>query len=407
VASGITRHPRWPHHTLDVAGLRAGGWRPRPFRDFVLKVHQRCNLACDYCYVYEMADQGWRDRPAVMPEHVVRATAERIGEHVRAHDLSEVRLILHGGEPLLAGPERLRSMVTTLRAALPASCGHTVGLQTNGALLDERMLGVLSELGVQIGVSLDGPPAANDSHRRRADGRGSFALVDRALRLLSAPEGRTSFAGLLCTVDPSTDPLECFETLLAHRPPAIDFLLPHANWDRLPVGKAGPAVRLIPYARWLIPIFDRWYDADRQETRIRLFESIIDLILGGASVSEQVGLSPVAVAVVESDGAIEQEDALKSAYAGACSTGLNVLTDPFDAALGHPGVAARQIGLRALADECLACPLHKICGGGHYVHRYRSGDGFRNPSVYCADLRVLITHIRRRVSDDLARLAAT
>jgi uncharacterized protein len=408
VANGITRHPRWPHESLDVAALRAGGWRPRPFRDFVLKVHQRCNLACDYCYIYEMADQGWRDRPAVMPEHVVRAAADRIGEHARAHDLPEVRLILHGGEPLLAGPARLRSMVTTLRAALPESCRHTVGLQTNGALLDERMLGVLKDLDVKIGVSLDGPPAAHDSHRRRADGRGSFALVNRALTRLASPENRTAYAGLLCTVDPATDPLECFETLLSYRPPAVDFLLPHANWDQPPAGKiaqAGRAGRSTPYAEWLIPIFDRWYDADRQETRVRLFESIIDLILGGASVSEQVGLSPVAVAVVESDGAIEQDDALKSAYAGAGATGLNVLTDPFDAALAHPGIAARQIGLGALADECLACPLHEICGGGHYVHRYRGGDGFRNPSVYCADLRVLITHVRRRVTDGLARLA--
>jgi uncharacterized protein len=251
-------------------------------------------------------------------------------------------------------------------------------------------------------VGFGGPVVAHDSHRRGADGRGSFALVDRALTLLAGPDGRAAYAGLLCTVDPATDPIDCFETLLSYRPPAVDFLLPHANWDQPPAGWAG---RSTPYAEWLIPIFDRWYDADRQETRVRLFESIIDLVLGGASVSEQVGLSPVAVAVVESDGAIEQEDALKSAYAGACATGLNVLTDPFDAALGHPGIVARQIGLRALAEECLACPLHQVCGGGHYVHRFRSGDGFRNPSVYCADLSRLITHSRRRFTDGLVRLA--
>jgi uncharacterized protein len=398
----ITRHPRWPHHTLDVAALRAGGRPPRPFREFVLKVHQRCNLACDYCYVYEMADQSWRDRPARMPDEVVRATADRIGEHARAHDLPEVRFILHGGEPLLAGPDRLRSLVTALRAALPGSCHPTVGVQTNGTLLDERMLSVLEELGVTIGVSLDGPPAANDRHRRRSDGRGSFAVVDRALTRLAAPDHRAAYAGLLCTIDPATDPVDCFETLLSYRPPAIDFLLPHANWDHPPAGTAAGAT---PYAEWLIPVFDRWYAADRRETRVRLFESIIDLVLGGASASGQVGLSAVAVAVVESDGAIEQEDSLKSAYAGAAATGLNVLTDPFDAALDHPGVAARQIGLDALAEECLACPLHRICGGGNYVHRYRSGDGFRNPSVYCADLGRLITHVHRRVAADLARPA--
>jgi hypothetical protein len=37
----------------------AGDWGPVPFREFVVKVHSRCDLACDYCDVYEMAGQSW------------------------------------------------------------------------------------------------------------------------------------------------------------------------------------------------------------------------------------------------------------------------------------------------------------------------------------------------------------
>jgi uncharacterized protein len=46
----------------------------------------------------------------------------------------------------------------------------------------------------------------------------------------------------------------------------------------------------------------------------------------------------------------------------------------------------------------------EICGGGLYPHRYREGAGFRNPSVYCADLLRLITHVTERVTSDLAGL---
>src|SRR6266545_2233018 len=102
--------PMWPHRTLDVRGLYDTGWRPRPFRDFVLKVHQKCNLACDYCYVYTMPDRTWRGRPMVMSPDVWQAAGEAIGNHIRAHDLSAVRVILHGGEPLLAGEERLAAL---------------------------------------------------------------------------------------------------------------------------------------------------------------------------------------------------------------------------------------------------------------------------------------------------------
>jgi uncharacterized protein len=228
--------------------------------------------------------------------------------------------------------------------------------------------------------------------------------VDRALALLNKPPHRSSFAGLLCTVDPESDPVECYEALLGHSPPSIDVLLPHANWANPPPRPPGPCST--PYADWLIAVFDRWYGAPRQETRIRLFEEVMQLLLGGSSRSEQVGLSPVAVAVVESDGAIEQVDSLKSAYSGACATGLDVRSDTFDAALDHPGVVARQIGTAALCDDCLACPIHQVCGAGHYAHRYRPGTGFRSPSVYCADLQKLIGHVRRRLADDLSRLEA-
>ena len=106
------------------------------------------------------------------------------------------------------------------------------------------------------------------------------------------------------------------------------------------------------------------------------------------------------------DGAIEQVDSLRSTYEGATRTGYTVLADPLDAALSHPGIVARQIGVEALSATCRACTVHRVCGGGHYAHRYRPGSGFRSPSVYCRDLYRIIAHVRRRVTDDLARLAS-
>jgi len=389
----------WPDESLDIAALRRGGWRPTPFRDVVLKVHQRCNLACDYCYVYTMADQSWRNRPALMAPGTWQAAASRMSEHAAAHRLPAMRLVLHGGEPLLAGPDVLAALIRDFRTVFDGVCHLDVRVQTNGTLLDAAMLDRLREYGVTVGVSLDGTPADNDRHRIHADGRSSFATVDRALRLLGTEAYRPAFAGLLCTVDPSTDPVAAYDHLLRYQPPMIDFLLPHANWSDPPV--RSPALGPTPHGDWLTRIFDRWYDAVRQETSVRLFEDVLALALGGAGRSEQIGLSPVAVVVVETDGAIEQVDSLKSAYSGACHTGLTVFANPFDAALEHPGVIARQIGRAALCETCLDCPVHAVCGGGHYAHRYRAGEGFHNPSVYCADMLRLIGHVTRRVTSDL------
>ncbi|MET9294772.1 FxsB family cyclophane-forming radical SAM/SPASM peptide maturase [Streptomyces sp. NPDC003077] len=366
-----------------------------PFRQFVLKVHSRCNLACTYCYIYTSPDRSWRDRPAQVPAETVRRTAERIAEHVRAHGLTDIRIDLHGGEPLLTGPGPLLDQAAAVRAALPASCAVSFGVQTNGTLLTEEALDALAAAGFRIGISLDGgTPGLN---RRRLDhaGRPSWPAVTRAVGRLVRRPG--TFAGILCTIDVTADPAEVYRSLRALDPPMLDFLLPHANWASPPPPPLGDAGRT-PYGDWLCAVFDLWWDEPRPGPRVRVFTEIIGLLLGRPSSSEAVGLSPVVAVVVDTDGAIEQVDSLKSTYEGAAATGLDVFRNTFDEALAHPGMAARQQGAEGLGEQCRACALVEVCGGGNYAHRYRAdGSGFRNPSVYCADLERLIRHIAARL----------
>ncbi|MEV6109106.1 FxsB family cyclophane-forming radical SAM/SPASM peptide maturase [Streptomyces sp. NPDC051940] len=376
---------------------------PVPIRQFVLKVHSRCNLACTYCYIYEGPDTSWRQRPVRVSPAVMRRTARRIAEHVRTHRLPAVRLDLHGGEPLLGGAGPLVDYVRTVREALPSWCALSAGVQTNGTLLTESALTELRAAGIRIGLSADGgTPRLN---RRRTDhaGRSSYPAVARAARLLAArPE---SYAGILCTIDLASPPAEVYRSLAAWRPPMLDFLLPHANWSSpppRPEGVTSPS----PYGDWLCTVFDLWWDSRPPGPRIRLFSEIIGLLFGRPGGIEAVGLSPVATLVIETDGTVEQVDSLRSAHAGASATGLDVFRHDFDTALTHSGVAARQRGIADLGRVCRECALLTVCGGGNYVHRYREGSGFRHPSVYCADLERLIRYIAARLGDAMYPLTS-
>ncbi|WP_439648615.1 FxsB family cyclophane-forming radical SAM/SPASM peptide maturase [Herbidospora yilanensis] len=388
---------------LDVAELLATGWRPSAFRQFILKVHSRCDLACPSCYVYEMADQGWRSQPRQMSPAIVARTALRIAEHARAHRLADIDVILHGGEPLLAGPESLGHIVRTIRGAC-AEVGTRVrvSVQTNAVRLDETFLRLFNDLEIRVGVSLDGDAVAHDRTRVFANGRGSHEHVSRALRLFEGPFHHL-FAGLLCTIDLRNDPVSTYRALLEFDPPGVDFLLPHGNWAAPPPWR-DPDSAATPYADWLIRVFDEWREASSFRTEIRLFHEINRLLFKAPSRSESVGLSPSSMVVVETNGAIEQSDILKSAFEGASATGLHVLTAAFDDALRHPAIVARQLGDRALGPECHRCDLMRICGGGLYAHRYRPATGFRSPSVYCPDLYRLISYISDRHARDTARL---
>jgi uncharacterized protein len=388
----------WPA-TLDVAALRAEGWNPVPFREFIVKIHSRCELACDYCYMYEMADQSWRDRPRRMPDEIAEITAMRIGEHARAHGLTDVELVLHGGEPLLAGRDLISHLVAAAREAAGPSVTVRASVQTNAVGLSDPYLRLFDELGVRVGVSLDGAQDDHDRHRRFASGRGSHAAVTAGLQRLTQGQYGHLFSGLLCTIDLRSDPVATYEALAAFGPPMIDFLLPHGTWKSPPPGRL-PDSAQTPYADWLLRVFDHSYRAPK--TRVRLFEEIMHLLLGGESEAEMVGLAPARVVVIETDGAIEQADTLKAAYPGAPQTGLHVARDPIDAALQLPEIAARQLGERALAAACRGCRIRQVCGGGLYAHRYRPGTGFANPTVYCPDLMRLIDYIRGVISEDIS-----
>ncbi|MGN9911630.1 FxsB family cyclophane-forming radical SAM/SPASM peptide maturase [Phytohabitans sp. LJ34] len=379
-----------------------------PFRQFIVKLHSRCNLSCRYCYVYHHVDQSWRTRPNVMSPKTVAALAMRIGEHARRHGLPELLVVLHGGEPLLAGPDVIDAAVGAIRRAVPASTRVDVTLQTNGTLLDDRFLKVFHRREIGVGVSVDGGSVAHDRHRRFADGRPSFHLVRRALRTLNQPEHRDLYAGLLCTIDLANDPVGVYEDLLEFDPPQLDLLLPLGNWVHPPPGRE-PGAAGTPYADWLIPIFDRWFAAPRRETAIRLFESLITLLVGGESHTEGLGFNSPDAITVETDGALELTDALKTTAQGKGATGYNVQRDGFDVLVDHPGVRALRRLWGDLAPACRACPVGSVCGGGQFSHRYGPDGGFRHPSVYCADLFKLVGHVRKRLEAELAvrRLAAS
>ncbi|MFD9849891.1 radical SAM/SPASM protein FxsBH, inactivated beta-hydroxylase extension form [Streptomyces parvus] len=367
-----------------------------PFREFVLKVHSRCDLACDHCYVYEHADQSWLTRPKVISDEAISWTARRLAEHATTHALSSVTVILHGGEPLLAGPARLRRVCEELGSALNGIAELDLRIHTNGVQLSPRYLDLFDEFHVRVGISLDGDRAANDRHRRFADGRSSHPMVLRAVGLLREERYRHLDLGLLCTVDIHNDPVAVHDALAELEPPLVDFLLPHATWDEPPPRPDGSPTA---YAAWLLTVFDRWTEQGRPMP-VRMFASVLSSLSGGPSLTESLGLAPTDLVVIETDGTLEQVDSLKSAYEGAAATGFDVFSNTFDEVAAHPGVRARQLGLAGVSETCRRCPVVRSCGGGLYTHRYRSDDasggGFDNPSVYCADLAALIRGIEER-----------
>lgn len=238
-----------------------------PLRTFILKVANRCNIDCDYCYVFNSHDDAWRHLPARMSADTAMAAAARIAEHARAHDIREVDVVLHGGEPLLAGPRLLDQILSGVREVLLPDVLVRFGLQTNATLLNETWLDLLEHHGVVVGVSLDGPPDVNDRHRLSHHERSTSNAVLRGLGLLRSRPNL--FGGLLAVVDVSTDPVGVHDYLASFEPPMIDFNWPHTTHADPPI-RHDPAVP--EYGMWLARVYDRWISRPQHSHSVRILD---------------------------------------------------------------------------------------------------------------------------------------
>ncbi|AQG78829.1 hypothetical protein AWR27_05525 [Spirosoma montaniterrae] len=320
-------------------------------------------------------------------------------EHCTTFGKTDVQFILHGGEPLLGGLKHLRQIVSVVEQAFAETdIRCKLAIQSNGLLFTEQIGDFLLEKQINLGISLDGPPEVNDQFRKHFNGKGTSRELETRLRLLAERPYNAIFSGFLAVINPDTDPIATYDYLAQFNPYGMDFLLPYDNWDRRPLGKENADSTV--YGDWLIRLFDYWFELDRPR-HIKMFHSYMRVLLGGTSTLESIGLSPVDLIVIETNGEIEAVDSLKASFNGATELGYSIFEHSFDEVLDHVNVQARQIGADALCDQCRRCPVVDYCGGGYVPNRYSARNGFNNPSIYCRDLEKMIRHMHQRLSSQL------
>jgi uncharacterized protein len=368
---------------------------------FVLKVVSRCNLNCSYCYVYNKGDETWRERPVVMPDHVVDAALDRIEEWCVHSGQRQVRITFHGGEPLLAGRARIDRWARRCRERLAGIAQVVFNVQTNATLIDDAWADLFAEHDIEVGVSIDGPAEIHDATRVDRKGRGSHERVVQGIARLHR---RGVWAGALAVIQfgANSVAIHRYITSLGFR--NVNYLLPDFTHDTVAdVHRVhGPT----PCADYLVPLFDEWWFNNTIQTRIPLFIAITRLLLGGKSNIDMVGNEPFGFVFIEPDGSIEDLDALRVCRHGMAGTKLSVFSHEMAdvGALSELHRAAIFEGI-PVPTGCAGCPEATTCSGGYLPHRWSSSNGFDNPSVWCADLLALFRHIRKRLEVDVEETA--
>jgi uncharacterized protein len=351
----------------------------------ILKVASRCNLACSYCYEYAAGDDSWRGKPRVLSVQVASELGARIREYADQGGPSRMNVVLHGGEPLLAGPD----LLTDLIEGLVSNAGRDrvkLHIQTNGVLLTESICAVLNRFDVKVGVSLDGDEAANAArvdHRGRESWHGTI----QGLNLLRR-ETPHLFGGLLCVVNPLSDPRAVMTTLLNFYPPVLDLLQPFITHE---MADEDSRATVRHFGQWMIDATDVWLtNPSWHGTRVRFAEDAMKATAGVKPKSDWFGQRGVTYLIVETDGRYDLQDQLK-VLGGASSAVRAMSGTALDMPIATAYEEARQradiLRINELPDGCAECRWKVGCAGGFAPTRFSVASGFNNPSTFCESLQ--------------------
>lgn len=148
----------------------------RSLTPIIKVVGDSCNLRCSYCF-YSQQDQGDRKRMSL------ETLDSFLGQHLGFFE-GPCCFVWHGGEPLLAGIEFFKSVVSLQKQHARAGQKLINNIQTNASLLTDSWAEFFKANDFHIGVSLDGRGEIHDRFRRTAGGSGSSEHVIRGIETL-------------------------------------------------------------------------------------------------------------------------------------------------------------------------------------------------------------------------------
>ncbi|MFJ2994237.1 radical SAM protein [Pandoraea sp. NPDC087047] len=144
----------------------------KQYVEVILKISERCNIDCKYCYFFNKENQDYLSNPPYMSSETARAFVQFLQSAPNFRGTT-FQIDLHGGEPLMMKRERFEEIVTILKTGLRDAGAVQFTVQTNALLVDEAWLDLLSRLGVYVGVSIDGPKIYHDENRVDKTGAGT------------------------------------------------------------------------------------------------------------------------------------------------------------------------------------------------------------------------------------------
>lgn len=154
-----------------------GGFPPKGETQLlVLQPTSFCNIDCDYCYLPNRT----------VKSRMTHATLKTVLDNLARDDVfsGNLEILWHAGEPMTVGLDYYKRASEIIDDCIPSGITLRQAVQTNGTLINEDWCRFLKAHNFNVGLSIDGPRAYHDRHRRTRSGRGTFDRVMQSVQML-------------------------------------------------------------------------------------------------------------------------------------------------------------------------------------------------------------------------------
>ena len=345
--------------------------------NIIIKTTNHCCLKCDYCYIE--SHQSKSAPVTIDLEKIKKLIIEYLQLNINSGD-NTIKLIWHGGEPLLAGLSYFKKIVEIEKKLVLPPYRIVNSITTNAVELDSEWISFFKENNFQLGISLDGPQNIHDKHRKFFSGAGSFEKVMEAIKTLQKFDMPFGVLTVI-TSETAKRPNELFNFFLSNKIFNINFI-PYST----------PAEWLSPteYSCFLTNFFDLWFDLNNPEFYVRDFSNIIARIFGLESSMCEYSNCFGNYLGLDTNGDIYMCDLLignKRFLIG------NIKNDTLEQVLTSPQFTMLQKIARKNSPSCQKCPLFLICTGGCMYRRFLGNSALPGKDIYCSSRKKIILHI--------------
>ena len=332
-----------------------------------------CNLDCKYCFYHSLCASRSAPSHGSMSERTLETTLAKAFAFTEGAPLS---LSFQGGEPLLRGKEFFIHTARILAKYRERGGKVSVGIQTNGTLIDEEWCDIFAGNGWLVGLSLDGDERAN-AFRTDKRGESTFEKVFAAARLMQSKKAEFNILTVL-TAPVAQRAGEIYDFFKKNGFRYLQFipcLKPFRFDERGGIDRTcdySPALAdgmryslsAEDYSRFLEEVFSRYY-ADYMSgeyVSVRQFDNFVRLAHFGSA--EQCGMNGHCSHqfVIEGDGEVYPCDfyCLDEYSLG----NVNTENANFSTFAANPKAAAFIKESMILPEKCRSCKYFALCRNG-------------------------------------------